>query len=335
VEVFGMTIENYLYIWPGIGFFVLLLVCYGKRLSSRRRFFDALSHKKHRKILFRGYSGLRSVVAGGMFFSGLLALFFCFLRIGWGDQRLNVQQRGRAVLFALDISRSMLAADVSPTRLELAKIKIRSMLQDLGPERVGLLLFSQTAILQCPFTSDFKTFLSFLDQLDSSVVCSTAQTSLTEAFLKAIDAFNRSKVASKILVMITDGEDFSKGTVDVLDRAKREGVALLALGVGTKEGAPVPIIDTFGKVVGHERDDKGAVILTKLDEEKLIATVTHLGGTYHRLTYSDEDLGSIKMFVHQFEKEHFDDASFVVRNETYPFFALLASGLLFLEALIL
>ena len=296
-------------------------------------FFSALSHKTNRSALFLGYSKLKSVISFVAFSLGLVAMFLCFLRIGWGEQKVNVQQHGRAVLFALDISRSMLAADVSPNRLDLAKIKIRSILQELGPERVGLLLFSQTAILQCPFTSDFKTFLSFLDQIDASVVCSTAQTSLTEAFLKSIDAFNRSKVASKILVMITDGEDFSKGTAGVLDKAKKENIALLALGVGTREGAPVPIIDTLGKIIGHEQDDKGVVILTRLDEEKLIATVTHLGGVYERLTYSDEDLGSIKHFVQQFEKEHFDDASFVVRNETYPIFALFASGLLFLEAL--
>jgi len=334
LEVLGMNIANFTNLWLGLGIIFLLLLLYLQKAYNQGGIFRFLSDDMHRYLLFKGYSRTKSLFAIVLFTLSLLAAFMSLLRISWGEQKVNVKQCGRAVLFALDISRSMLAADVSPSRLEMAKVKIRSAINNLGPERVGLLLFAESAVLACPFTSDFKTFLSFLDQIDSSTICSSAKTSLTGAFLKAIEIFNRAKVASRILVMITDGEDFSQGGTVALDKAKEEHIALLALGVGTTQGAPVPVIDSFGKVVGHETDAKGQIILTKLDEEGLLKTVTHLGGNYVRLTYANEDLRSVENFVERFEKEHFDDASFVIKNETYPIFAAFASLLLLLEAAI-
>jgi Ca-activated chloride channel family protein len=328
-----LSILNLKIIWIGILCAFVLLFFYIKRQLQTKYLINLLSHIKNRSLLFSGYFKNFRRLSLAMFILGIFAFFLTFCRIGWGDETIKIKQSGRAILFALDISRSMLASDITPSRLEMAKIKIRNISLALGAEKVGLMLFSISAILICTFTIDTKAFNSFLNQIDQSVVSSSANTSLMDAFLKALDIFKIAKNNSKILIILTDGEDFSQNSSNVLDKAKEEGLALFALGVGPIKGAPVPIINAIGEVIGHEKNSDGSVILTKLEEEKLSEVVSYLGGKYQRMTYSENDIKSIISFVESFEKEHFADTSFEVRNETYPFFAFLTGLFLMLEAL--
>ncbi len=320
--------------WIGVILFCLKAYFYYKIVSRREVMLNSLAHPLHRSLLLIGYSRLKSLLSILFFGLALVSTFLCFLRPQWGEQTLNFSQSGRTVLFALDISRSMLATDTSPSRLELAKLKIRQLLKHLGPERVGLLVFAETAILQCPFTKDFKTFLALLDQVDSSIVSSNAQTSLVHTFEKSLEIFDRSGSDSKILVVCTDGEDFSKDMQPVLNRAKDEHVAFFALGIGSAKGAPVPIIDAEGKHIGHEKDAAGQIVLTKLNEEGLQRIVSFLGGEYKRAVYSEDDLLAIARFIDRFEKEFFSDIKFTFKHETYPFLALIAGCLWLLQAVL-
>lgn len=331
--IFNFTANSRVLFYPGILTIAATAWFYFQKINCRKKMCDFLSHPQHQKLILKGYSKQKTLWGALLFFTGTLSLLACILRPSWGEEKLDINQNKRSVLFALDISRSMLASDVSPTRLELAKLKIKSILEVLGPERVGLLLFSGNATLQCPFTSDFKTFGNFLNQVDNSVVSSSAQTSMLSALGKSIEIFNRSNIGSKILIMITDGEEFSQDITPTLNIAKKENIALLALGAGTAGGAPVPIIDGVGKIIGHEKDNNGSVILTKLDEEKLNKIVSHLGGKYQKLTYVKDDVLNVKKFVEQFEKEKLENVSFSIKNEAYPYFALLGGACLLLEAL--
>lgn len=321
-------------LWLGIPLFLILIFLYSRILRRQILLLQYLVHPMHQEYLFPGNSFSKRSISAFLWFCAIIVLFICFLRPQWGENVIEIKQAGRTILFGLDISRSMLATDVSPSRLEFAKLKIKALLQQLGPERVGLVIFAENAILQCPFTKDIKTFVSFLDQLDPSIVSSSAKTVFSSVFKKSLEVFNRFDCRSKIFIVFTDGEDFSQDMSCVMNQAKDAKIALFALGVGSERGAPVPIIDAMGNSIGHEKDHKGQIILTKLDEKNLSSLVTNLGGKYAKAEYSNEDISMIIRFINGFEKESFCDTTFSLKNETYPFLAL-GCGLLLLVQMIL
>lgn len=324
--------------WFAIFIVTLVLFFYLRKILRTESFIRYMCVPNFQSFLVFGYSKVRRLAKNFLFLLAVIFIFFTFLQLYYGEKKIKLPQAGRTVLFALDISRSMLATDISHghlSRLDFAKSKIRSLIEILGPERVGLMLFADTAFLQCPFTKDPKNFLSFLDQVDSTVVSSAAVTSIVEPLKKSIEFFSKVQVGSKILIMFSDGEDFSKAETAALNQAKKENIALFALGVGSEAGAPVPILDNLGlKVIGHEKDLSGNIVLTKLDKAKLKAIVDHLGGEYLSATMNDYDLQKIKDFIKKFESAQFEDAEFTLRNELYPWFAMLAAGCLLIESLL-
>ncbi len=301
----------------------------------------------HHKVVTRGISRLVAQVHQAVLFPrlslsrrrcktvflllGLAFIFIAFLQPQWGKKERIVQQEGRDVLVVLDISRSMLAADMRPNRLEFIKLKIRSLLQRLKAERVGLILFSGSAFAQCPLTIDHDAFLLFLDQVDVETIAS-GTTAIDKALLKAIEVFNRSEGRkNKIVILATDGEDFSLQLQQVKRKAKNENIKLFALGIGSTEGAPIPIIDAYGKQIGHEKERTGAVALSKLNEPLLQSLCTELDGKYVKTTYADTDIEEIEQSVKQFEKEKFADKKMSLYEDHYPWVLGLALLLLILE----
>ncbi len=265
----------------------------------------------------------------------LLSLLFLVLAFGrpqWGTTEQIVEQQGRDVLIALDISRSMLAQDVQPSRLEAAKKKIAQLIERLTAERVSLMVFSGIAVVQCPFTSDIGAFMSFLDLSDTEAV-SSGTTSLDKAIDLGIKTFNAIPGRKqRIMVLFTDGEDFSRDQT-VAQRAQQAGLHLFTIGVGTPEGAPIPIYDHRGRVQGHLKDD-GSTVITKLDEAHLSQIAQQTNGTYLRMTTNDDDITGLVKQIQRFEKETFDDKTFSTEKERYALFAGLSLILLIMDWLL-
>ncbi len=242
-----------------------------------------------------------------------------------------MEQEGRDVLFVLDISRSRLAADKRPTRLDFIKPKIRTLIDLLKADRVGLVLFSGSAFVQCPLTVDHDAFRMYLDQVDVETIAS-GTTSLDAALMKAIEVFQSGKGRkNKLVVLATDGEDFSSYLSSVRSQAERENIKLFAMGIGSPEGAPVPIIDARGRQVGHEKLEDGTVALTKLNEELLQSLCDHLGGVYVRTTYGDGDIDHIVGAIEVFERERFGERAMSMYEEQYPWLVGLALVALLIE----
>lgn len=316
-------------------FAIIALLLYNKRFFKVFNIIKKLSHPSNFKEMFQNFSKTKRFFGYLTFLVALICITACFLRVQYGGKKVSFDQEGRSVLFALDISRSMIAQDVSPSRLELAKIKIRSLISMLDAERFGLIIFSDKAALHCPFVKDQSTFISFLSELDTLSVSSAATTSLSSPFIKAMEIFNRNKCSNKILILITDGEDFSNQTSKIVGKAVSEKIALFTLGIGTEAGAPVPILNGFGETVDFEKDGSGNAVLTKLNVENLEKISKALGGSFCKSTYNDSDLYQIKAFIEKFEKEHFADATFEIKDETYHYFAALAAIFLALEKILI
>lgn len=279
----------------------------------------------------RNCSMAKMLIKALLLIIALIGLFIAFLNPMWNKKEESVEQEGRDLFIALDISRSMLAGDCVPDRLTCAKEKIKKLLKKLETERVGLILFSGSSVVQCPLTPDFGAFLMFLDSIDAETI-SSGTTALDSAIKTAMQAFIASgQRKNKLLVIFTDGEDFSSNLSSVKAEAVKMGLHIFTVGVGTVQGAPIPVYDMFGNPSGHQKDDKGNVVISHLNEGILQAVSRDSGSIYIHLSTDDSDIASLVNAVHGFEKEKFDSKNIAQYVHQYYYFVIIAFLCMILE----
>lgn len=304
-------------------FFPLLISLCGLVLWRGRaviRLTKTLVADRWQAVVMPGYSRRAVIIKSILLCIGALSLFIALLRPQWGMREETVKQQGRDVLIALDISRSMLAQDLKPNRLSIAKLKIKELLHRLSCERVGLMLFSGSAIMQCPLTTDYGAFMMFLDAVDAESV-SAGTTAIDQAVRSAVTLFERMPERKhKLLVIFTDGEDFSSNLVGIKQKAQQLGLTIFTLGVATPEGAPVPVLDASGKSIGVQRDAQGKVVISALNEGILSNLAHDTAGHYWRVTPDNTDLEQLVSTVERYEKEQLEDKQISHYNEQYPWF---------------
>ena len=305
---------------PASIFFIIILLFLIARWIKTQKALQHLTPKKWRTVLFLNASNIKQISKYLLFTIGSLFLLFTLLRPQWNKKEEKVEQEGRDILIALDISRSMLARDFKPTRLEFAKQKIKKLLYNLKCERAGLIIFSGEAILQCPLTTDYADFFMFLDSIDTEVI-SSGTTTIDGALHQAISIFDTMPTKkTKILSLFTDGEDFSTNLSDVKEKATKLGIAIFTFGVGTPNGAPIPVLDPYGKHIGFEKDSKGTIIMSKLNEGILKHLANETGGKYIHMHPSDTDIKEFISLVQSFEKDSLEERSLERYQEQYPYF---------------
>jgi Ca-activated chloride channel homolog len=293
-----------------------------------------LADSKNFKLLFKNFSIGKYRIKTILTLVSLFFLFVALLQPQWDKKEQTVVQEGRDLLIVLDISRSMMAEDFKPTRLDFAKLKIRSLLSKLTCDRVGLVLFSGSAFLQCPLTADHSAFLMFLNQVDVETI-SSGTTAIDNALKKATEIFaNNMGRKNKLVLLLTDGEDFSLNLEHVKNNANEQEIKLFSIGVGTTQGAPIPIFDQTGKQIGLEKDKSGSIELSKLNEKALQDLCNKLSGTYLSASHDDSDLEQIASIIKSFEKEKLMDKKLSLYEDKYPWFLGIAWVLLILEWLL-
>lgn len=282
--------------------------------------------------LLSHYSPVRFVLRTALLCFASLCIAVMVCRPQGGERLETVSQQGRDVLIALDISKSMLATDLKPTRLEYAKQKIAQLVYMLSGDRCGLIIFSGKATVYCPLTYDYQALESFLSLIDVEVL-SSGTTNIEQALSLGLDVFLRAPDrSSKLLVVFTDGEDFSSNLAGIQAHAKQEGVHLVTVGVGTQVGSPIPIIDAkTGRQTGHMKDQEGKIIISRLDERILKNLAADLGGMYVQLSDNESDIESILSYIKQFERDKTDEYQNSRFEDYYPLMALGAFICLCLE----
>ena len=209
----------------------------------------------------------------------LLAL--ALARPQFGTRVETVRRQGQDVVVALDVSRSMYAEDVAPSRLERAKIEVGRIVQRLDGDRIGLVAFAGDAFVQSPLTADYGAAMMFLNAMDPESM-STQGTDLGRAIGVSVEALEETPPENRIVVVVTDGEDHEGGLAGALAAAGEAGVTIHTVGVGSAEGVPLP--DVGGSGGGRfRRDDEGNVITTRLNETALQDIALQTGGEYHRV----------------------------------------------------
>lgn len=255
------------------------------------------------------------------------------MRPQWGFQWREVKRQGIDVVIALDTSKSMLAEDVLPNRLDRAKLAIKDLVRKLKGDRVGLVVFSGTAFLQCPLTVDYDGFLLSLDDVSVDTI-PVGGTSLANAIYTAMKSYEGGKKQNKILIIITDGEDLEGGVDQAIDMARHEGIRIFAIGIGAVEGELIPITDEKGKRV-FLKDEKGNVVKTRLREDVLQKMALETKGMYVRSTGAEFGLDLIyEQELSKIEKQELKSRMEKRYHERYQFFLGLAILLLLVEPFI-
>jgi Ca-activated chloride channel homolog len=312
----------------------LLIFLLAKHVHHRLKTAALLTDARHEGMFLKNFSALRERYKFWLGATALCLLFLAMLLPQWGKREEQVVQQGRDLLLVLDVSRSMLAQDLRPNRLAFAKLKIRNLLSKLKAERVGLILFSGSAFVHCPLTGDYSAFLLFLDQVEVEQF-SLGTTAIDNALLEALQVFGQSKTRkNKLLVLMTDGEDYSQDLGHVKKLAIEQGVTLFTMGIGTPEGAPVPKFDAAGNQVGHETDATGGIAMTKLNEPLLQEMAKSLQGHYIKMRQDDGDLDELVGMVQRYEKEQFSEQKVSLYEHQYHWFLLAAFVCLLLEWLL-
>ena len=268
---------------------------------------------------------MRALLLMGFFAAGILAL----ARPQWGLRQETVQRQGVDVLAALDTSFSMNAEDVAPNRLEKAKSEIRGLIGRLKGDRIGLIAFAGTAVVQCPLTLDYGAAALFLDIADTGSIPEPG-TSLAAAIQTATSAFITKETKYKVLCIITDGEDLEGQVQTAIDKAKQAGVIIYTIGVGSPEGRPIPIRDLKGDIMEYRKDPEGQVVVSRLDERALAQIAAETGGRYFRATTSEGEIDQIHDDLSHMEKKQLE--SRLYRNFEDQFQYPLALAILFLGA---
>jgi Ca-activated chloride channel family protein len=309
----------------------ILFILYYRSYIREKKVRQQLADKTFYKLLFVGFSQKKRFIKYIAGCIGIISLFCALLRPSWGVKEHSVKEKTRDLLIALDVSRSMLAQDIAPSRLQAAQVKIRELVNSLAVDRVGLILFASSAVLQCPLTTDKRSFFAFLDTVDTQSIAA-GSTSLDTPLKEALKIYSEmTHKKHKLLTIFTDGEDFSGSLAHIKDEVQKADLKVFTVGVGTETGAPIPQIDIQGNRTGYEMDANKKIIMSCLNTGVLKLIALDSGGSYVPYSNDSQDIKTIITQIEQYEKEDFAEKNNKQKIERYAYFAAVAFGAFLLE----
>jgi Ca-activated chloride channel family protein len=237
----------------------------------------------------------------------LLALACLILTIAnpqIGTRLEEVKREGIDLFVTLDVSMSMKSEDIRPSRLEKAKRDMSELLRKLSGDRVGMIVFAGDAFVQFPLTADYSAADLFLSAIDVDAV-PVPGTMIGSAIEVSLKSFSKDAPTQKAIVVVSDGENTEGDVLGAVEEAKKAGVRIYCVGMGTPEGGPIPIYNQNGNRIDYKHDQSGSIVLSKLDETMLQQIAATTGGTYHRATSGGNEIDDIFNELALLEKVEF------------------------------
>lgn len=213
-----------------------------------------------------------------LYLLAFLFLIFAMVDVLSGKKEMKIKQKTSSVIFLLDVSNSMNAQDVQPSRLELAKSVIINSIQDLHDGKVGVVVFAGDAESIMPLTSDYSAADTYLSSLETNII-GRQGTDFLKAVEVAANKFKNIPKGARKIILISDGEDNEGNDKAALDEAEKEGITINSIGIGSDEGAPIPVYE-FGQLMGYKTDANGETIITKRQTEALMSLAYETNGEY-------------------------------------------------------
>lgn len=272
----------------------------------------------------------RREVKSWLMMLALMLLIFTLARPQFGTKTETRKRQGIEAIIALDISNSMMAEDVTPSRLEKSKMLVSSIVDKMTDDRIGLIVYAGEAYIQLPITSDYVSAKMFLDTAEPSMI-TTQGTDIKQAINLAMRSFTPNQEASKAIFIITDGEDNEGGAAEAAREAVKHGIKVYVLGVGSPQGAPIPMQGSTKYIT----DNSGNVVVSKLNEQMCREIAQAGQGAYIYVDNSSSAQEKLSEQVDKLAKTEMESAIYSEYDEQFRAVALLALLFLIADVLII
>ncbi|MBR2025646.1 MAG: VWA domain-containing protein [Alistipes sp.] len=306
----------------------LMVVAFATILLLRRRNLRRFGNIETVSSLLRDVSSWRVHTKFILFTLAFVAMVFAAARPQFGARLREQKSEGVEMMFVVDVSNSMLAEDFTPNRLDRTRYAIDKLFTQLNQDRVGVVVFAGEAKVQLPITTDYRMARSFTKRLSPQLV-DVQGTLLSDAIELASLSFSQREDASRVMILITDGEAHDNDAIVAAERAAERGIRIFAIGIGSPQGAPIKVGGEFIK------DEKGEMVVSRLNEQ-LLQQITEIGkGGYIRASNAEFGLSEIVDEIAKMEKSERSTLTFDEYNEQFHWLLWIALSLLLIEGLLL
>lgn len=309
--------------------FLIALFVWGR--AKRKRQLKKFGEEMLMEQLMPNVSPQRPVWKFYVTLLAITAMIFVVAGPQFGSKLQTAKRQGVELIIALDVSNSMLAQDIMPNRLERAKQAISQMVDKLGNDKIGLIVFAGDAYTQLPITTDYVSAKMFLSTINTGIV-PTQGTAIGKAIELGIRSFGPQEDVSRAIIVITDGENHEDDAIKAAKAAQEKGIIVYTIGMGSAKGAPIPMGDGTN---AFRKDREGNVVITKLDEKMLQEIAIAGGGKSIRANNTKVGLTELLREINKMEKSEIEAKIYSDYDDQFQWLALVAFVLLALEIFIL
>lgn len=301
---------------------IIRFVCYKLRRKKLLRFGEMSLVNR----LMPNVSKIRPSVKFWLSVAALALMIVMLARPQMGSKISHEERNGIETIIAMDISNSMLAEDVVPSRLQKSKMLVENLVDHFTNDKIGLVVFAGDAFVQLPITTDYVSAKMFLQDINPSLI-QTQGTDIARAISLSMNSFTQQNGLGKAIILITDGEDHEGGALEAAKEAKKKGINVFILGVGSSNGAPIPLGNG-----DYMRDNAGNTVMTALNEQMCRDVAKAGSGTYIHVDNTSDAQEKLNDELSRLQKGETDNVVYSEYNEQFQAFALLALILLIIEA---
>ncbi|MBN1898927.1 MAG: VWA domain-containing protein [Spirochaetes bacterium] len=310
--------ENIIYFMLIILAALIFVFSFARKLKMRllSKFASlALLKKFSPNISFKRYTHKALLLTLSLFF-----LFMALARPQFGTKLQKMSRKGLNLFVILDVSKSMLANDMVPNRLEKAKHEIEEFIDILKGDKIGIIIFAGTSFLQCPLTIDYAAAKMYMDIVGPDSI-PVPGTDIGKAIQLATRSYPEVERKYKVMILLTDGEDHEGEALQAAEEAEKEGVVIFTIGIGTTSGDLIPLKNE-GVIMGYKKDKKGNPVLSRLDEMTLEKIAQKTGGKYYRATEGEIELNKIYDDILKMERKKIYGRQFTQKEDRFQYFLL-------------
>jgi Ca-activated chloride channel homolog len=329
--MFRFANSGFLYLYfilPVIVALYILIVQLNKRALS------AFTDSTFYDLLMPLRSPFRRNLKFILFLVLISSLIMALARPQFGSKLEEVKREGIEMIIALDVSRSMLAEDIKPNRLERAKQAITALINKMQDDKIGMIVFAGDAYTQLPITTDYISAKMFLANISPEML-SRQGTAIASAIDLGAKSFTQDAKAAKVIVIISDGEDHEGNTVESARRAAEKGVKVYTIGMGSAAGAPVPLSHTRGDQGGFMKDKQGEVVISRMDPKMLSEIASAGEGEFFGASTSNVGLNKLYNDLNKLNKSEIETKVYTEYDDQFQYFIAFALLLLLIELFIL
>ena len=311
--------EKYLLLLLFVPLLAFLLVFF---LKKRKKALSLLISKANLPVLsninFNAYK-----VKNIALFAGFIFLILALARPQYGHKDTEIERTSSEIVLALDVSKSMLAEDVKPNRLERAKMLMSRIISEREGDKIGVIVFSSVAMWQCPMTYDIEAVKMFLQKVNTGAL-PFGGTEFSAPINLAVKALSGKPSNSRVMILITDGEDHDEKTKEAIESAKKAGLRIITIGIGTAQGAPVPEKNSSGALIRYITGDNGKTVISRLDSTLLQKIASETGCKYFEISGSGDVFADIIKELQNLGKDSQGKVKESSRRDRFQIFLFLA-----------